>query len=491
VLIAIVAAVGVGVARPASSAASVTFGDSLGVPEELITTHPPCAEPCTLATTISPEHLSWFRAPISGTIVRWRIETAAGPEKQLISFRVIASVLGDQFTEAMTEPFTGAGTSEAVSLPTTAGTFSFPTRLPILVGDLIGLNTEGKPLAAVAKEEEKIRIFEPLLADFGPPALGAREEYALLVNADVAAPPTSTLSSTCSRSGAFGAHVTPDPDPAVAAKALHMRIDGGAEAVLPTSGSPGITSIAVPPGAHALEYWGEDSLGQQESAHHAARVLVDGVPPALAISSDQRRTVYAVGERASITVAASDPLAGLQSDPSAAHVPIATVKSGTVTVSRTAVDRCENRSDASFTYDVAAAPLLTHLRVHPASFAAASSGSTIMGAATSRRGTELSYGTSASTITIFAVQRPVRGILASGRCLAPRKTEAHTRGCTRFVNVGNFSHTDAAGAHRLRFTGRLRGTRLPPGAYRLQTRSSVPGGESATTATLAFRILRP
>lgn len=170
---------------PGVSTATTTFGDSLRVPESIIQTFPGCGRPCTLATTVSPERLPLFRAPITGTIVRWRIQTIAGSAAQRIALRVLAPVTGDTFGTAATEAFTGAGRSKPVRAPTAAGTFTFPTRLPVRSGDFIGLDTEGGALAAVAVEEESIRVFTPPPLDFGTPRPGVHENYALLVNADI------------------------------------------------------------------------------------------------------------------------------------------------------------------------------------------------------------------------------------------------------------------------------------------------------------------
>lgn len=161
---------------PAACPATVTFGDSLNVPESIITTYR-CGAPCTLATTTSPLHLAQFRAPISGIVVHWRIQTNAASALQKIRFRVLAPRAGGRFV--------GAGTSASVAVPRTAGTWTFPTHLRIAEGDYIGLDTQGGALGAVAVEEESIKVFKGRLPDFGSLQAGVPTDYALLLNADV------------------------------------------------------------------------------------------------------------------------------------------------------------------------------------------------------------------------------------------------------------------------------------------------------------------
>jgi hypothetical protein len=77
--------------------------------------------------------------------------------------------------------------------------------------------------------------------------------------------------------------------------------------------------------------------------------------PTVSITSDQGHSSYAIGDSASVTVAASG--IGLTSDPSAAHVPISTATPGTFAVTRSATGPCGTAS-ASFTYTVIPPPVL-------------------------------------------------------------------------------------------------------------------------------------
>ena len=59
-------------------------------------------------------------------------------------------------------------------------------------------------------------------------------------------------------------------------KAVHFKVDGGAEQVAPTDAS-GNAAVTVPNGSHTLEYWGEDQAGYQQPTHNTAVVKVDTV----------------------------------------------------------------------------------------------------------------------------------------------------------------------------------------------------------------------
>jgi hypothetical protein len=99
--------------------------------------------------------------------------------------------------------------------------------------------------------------------------------------------------------------VVADPDPATGPKALHYRIDGGAERTSPTIGA-GYAAVLIPSGNHTLEYWGEDKLGQIENAHHTVPLSASCaslIPPKLTAAHLSRTTFKAASHGASIAAA--------------------------------------------------------------------------------------------------------------------------------------------------------------------------------------------
>jgi DNA-binding beta-propeller fold protein YncE len=107
-----------------------------------------------------------------------------------------------------------------------------------------------------------------------------------------------------------------------------------------------------------------------------------------------------------------------------------------------------------------------------------------------KTGATVSYTDSQAGITTLTVLRSTRGFERSGRCVARRPTgKKRASRCTLYKVVGSFHHTDTAGRNSLHFNGRLRGTKLKPGAYRLQ---AIPrsGGRSGAAHSTGFQVVR-
>jgi hypothetical protein len=134
-------------------------------------------------------------------------------------------------------------------------------------------------------------------------------------------------------------------------------------------------------------------------------------------------------------------------------------------------------------------PVLGPIAIVPSAFRVASSGASI---ATARRsGATVTYTDSQLSTTAFTVLQARPGISTRGRCTTPPKQRPHPRGraCTRYVHVGGFTHTDASGPNRFRFTGRVQGHKLPPGRYRLDA-TPTANGKTGNTVAARFGILR-
>jgi hypothetical protein len=126
-----------------------------------------------------------------------------------------------------------------------------------------------------------------------------------------------------------------------------------------------------------------------------------------------------------------------------------------------------------------AAPTISSLRLDPVAFAARRRGPSARSAASSaqRRGTTVSFRVDAAASVAFRVVRR--------RCAKSTRR----RSCNRFVPVpGNFTRAAAMGTNRFRFSGRIGGRVLKPGAYRLQATPSS-GALVGPLAKAGFRIV--
>ncbi len=75
------------------------------------------------------------------------------------------------------------------------------------------------------------------------------------------------------------------------------------------------------------------------------------------------------------------------------------------------------------------------------------------------------------------------------RCVTTTHGAKRTRR-TRCTTVGSFTHVDAKGANRFRFTGRYSGKPLAAGAYRLSIAAVSPSGRRGAAVTRAFTVAR-
>jgi hypothetical protein len=132
--------------------------------------------------------------------------------------------------------------------------------------------------------------------------------------------------------------------------------------------------------------------------------------------------------------------------------------------------------------------VLSGLGLSNSSFKAAPSGPSAQTAAT-KFGTIVSYRDSAAATTTFTVEQRRRGIRKGGRCVrAPKHPSMAAKRCTYFKALGHFTHNDAAGTNRFRFTGRVKNRKLAPGRYVLVAIAKNVAGTSKPVS-VNFRII--
>jgi hypothetical protein len=131
------------------------------------------------------------------------------------------------------------------------------------------------------------------------------------------------------------------------------------------------------------------------------------------------------------------------------------------------------------------APVLRHLSMSPRRFAVRRSA----GAATAR-GTRIRWQLSEPARVVLRVDRARGGFRHGSRCEAKKPRTGRARHCTRFVRVGSFRRTAAAGRDSVRFAGFVHGHVLARGSYRL-TAIATDGARNTSKAKRArFAIVR-
>jgi hypothetical protein len=173
---AVVAAAGL--ALPATGQGTATVGSSL---ERAPTGVFPSARTFALdALNASLSASGGFASPVNGTVVRWRIR--AGGMSSSTAFRIVK--------RAGSNLFAGAGTSASV-IPTVNQISVHETRLPVEIGDLIGIDQEAPGGTYVVPVNfANTVLWNTTLAD-GVPTTPDGSEAELAVNADIE--PTSAF----------------------------------------------------------------------------------------------------------------------------------------------------------------------------------------------------------------------------------------------------------------------------------------------------------
>jgi hypothetical protein len=261
-----------------------------------------------------------------------------------------------------------------------------------------------------------------------------------LVNAVVVALPSSsvtTVSACAGNMGQLAASVRSDPDPAVAPKAIHFRIDGGGEQVLATTGNPGGATIPVPSGSHALEYWGEDTVGGLESPHHTTGVLV-GCGNTLPTGTS----------------------------PAAPAAPVTLTTLTTTPPSLSSVSQSHRR---------------WRLGGKLARFAAA---------AKPPVGTTFGFTLNQPASVRLAFAQLLPGRKVNGKCVAQTARNRSHKACKRSAPRGSLSFIAGAGPHKLFFQGRLtRTSKLKPGIYTLTITATNAASQRASRTLKPFTII--
>jgi hypothetical protein len=132
------------------------------------------------------------------------------------------------------------------------------------------------------------------------------------------------------------------------------------------------------------------------------------------------------------------------------------------------------------------APVLSSFALTPTSFVAANSGPPVVSAATV--GTHVFYKLSEAATTTFTVERKGTGHKKKGKCVSGRAKHGQ-KACTLYTGVkGKIVRGSGAGLSSFRFMGRLNGRTLKPASYRLVASARDGAGNSSKTVRRSFKI---
>jgi hypothetical protein len=183
---ALLVVLGVVLLTPTIAQATVTIGSNLGRAPGGPPASEGCSPPCTFFQgTLAADRTAsgGLVSPVNGTVTLWRIGAAG--QSTPTALRVIRPLSGGLYT--------GAGTSATVT-PALNSTSTFPTSLPISIGDAIGIDC-CMPAAQyfVGSGGNLAGGWNPILADGGPgrPDEESTSPHEIVLNADIE--PTSAF----------------------------------------------------------------------------------------------------------------------------------------------------------------------------------------------------------------------------------------------------------------------------------------------------------
>jgi hypothetical protein len=134
-------------------------------------------------------------------------------------------------------------------------------------------------------------------------------------------------------------------------------------------------------------------------------------------------------------------------------------------------------------------PSVSGYALSATAFRAASSGGSVA-AKKPPVGTRVKYTLSEASMVTFSVTKTVAGRKRRGKCEKPSKRNRRGKACKLTVALGSFAGPGNAGADSFKFTGRLKGRKLPPGRYKLVLVAKDAAGNKSKSSSKPFKIVR-
>ncbi|MEA2426923.1 MAG: hypothetical protein QOF37_551 [Thermoleophilaceae bacterium] len=138
--------------------------------------------------------------------------------------------------------------------------------------------------------------------------------------------------------------------------------------------------------------------------------------------------------------------------------------------------------------------ILDQLALSNTKFRALGSGGPVAARKRAPLGTTVTYTLTEAASVAFTVQKSAQGHRKGSKCVSgrPRKVKGRKtpRKCTLFKRAGGFTRQSQAGVNHFTFTGRIRGRKLKPGAYRLVAVATDAAGRHSAALRAKFIVVK-
>jgi hypothetical protein len=106
------------------------------------------------------------------------------------------------------------------------------------------------------------------------------------------------------------------------------------------------------------------------------------------------------------------------------------------------------------------------------------------------QGTTFSYRLSEAATVVIVISQQAPGRRKDKTCVAPRRSLAKARKCTRLITEGTLTRTSKAGVNRVAFSGRIGSRALSPGVYQATLTATDEAKNTSTPRTVVFTIVK-
>jgi hypothetical protein len=132
------------------------------------------------------------------------------------------------------------------------------------------------------------------------------------------------------------------------------------------------------------------------------------------------------------------------------------------------------------------APVVSSLKVSPATFRVSAKSTAISAKKRKPKGTKIKFNLSEAAKVTLRIERKSKGHKKGKKCLAKRKTGKR---CTIYKAKGTLKRSGKAGSNSVAFSGRVGKKKLAKGRYRVTATATDAAGNKSKKKTATFRIV--